>query len=117
MSRLIELLLLGGLVGLSGCSSSLNTWGSNVPMGEGKYPEVPVEHVMILFDPPKREYVQIGIVSSIGSLVASDGDMFRKLQKEAAAMGADAIIFRAETQSPGNSSIYPKRNAIAIKYK
>ena len=96
-----------------------------------RYPPVPPEHVMILFAPPERDYEQIGIVSSIGGLFASEGDMFRKMQKSAATLGADAIIVResgasvaggegvtvVQQQTVQNYGDYPKTHAIAIKYK
>ena len=110
-----------------GCS----TWGTRVPMGEHHYARVPVEHVMVLFEPPQRPYEQIGIVSSLGGIFASEGDMFRKMQMAAADLGADAIIVRGpgatvqsrggitvvQTQTVSNYWEYPKTNAIAIKYR
>jgi len=111
----------------AGCS----TWGTRVPMGEHRYGKVPVEHVMILFEPPQRPYEQIGIVSSLGGIFASEGDMFRKMQMAAAGLGADAIIVRGpgttvqsrggitvvQTQTVSNYWDYPKTSAIAIKYR
>lgn len=86
-----------------------------MPMGDKKYPPVAVESVMILFQPPTREYDQIGLVSALGGLFTSDGDMFKKMQKEAAQLGADAIIVRSgDAHGPYE---YPKTNAIVIKYK
>lgn len=129
MARISQLLALLSILLSVGCAS-MNTWGTRVPMGEKKYPSVPVEHVIILFDPPKKEYEQIGIVSSLGGVFASDGDMFKKMQKEAAALGADAIIVRSDggtavkggdgitiVQSQKSGWEYPKTHAIAIKYK
>jgi hypothetical protein len=100
-------------------------------MGEHQYPKVPIEHVVILFEPPQRPYEQIGVVSSLGGIFASEGDMFRKMQMAAAGLGADAIIVRGsgstiqsrggvtvvQTQTVKNYWDYPKTNAIAIKYK
>ena len=110
-----------------GCS----TWGTRVPMGEHRYKKVPTEHVLILFETPQRPYEQIGIVSSLGGIFASEGDMFRKMQMAAADLGADAIIVRGsgttlqsrnginvvQTQTVNTYWDYPKTNAIAIKYK
>ena len=56
-------------------------------MGEKKYARVPIEHVMILFEAPTKEYEQIGLVSALGGLFTSDGDMFKKMQQEAAGLG------------------------------
>jgi hypothetical protein len=100
-------------------------------MGEHRYKKVPTEHVVILFETPQRPYEQIGIVSSLGGIFASEGDMFRKMQMAAADLGADAIIVRGsgttvqsrneitvvQTQTVNNYWDYPKSNAIAIKYK
>lgn len=112
--------------------TSINAWGSKVPMGGAKFAPVPPERVMILFEPPSRPHDQIGIVSSIGGIYASDGDMFKTMQKEAAELGADAIVVRNETsgsiqsnggvtviqsQSIGTAYNFPKTSAIAIKYK
>ena len=68
--------------------------GTRVPTGEHRYGKVPVEHVMILFEPPRRPYEQIGIVSSLGGIFASEGDMFTKMQMAAAGLGAGAVIVR-----------------------
>ena len=100
-------------------------------MGGKRYPKVPREHVVILFEPPQRPYDQIGIVSSLGGVFASDGDMYRKMQMSAARLGADAIIVRGtgsvvnagsgvtvvQNQSVNNYWDYPKTSAIAIRYK
>jgi hypothetical protein len=110
-----------------GCS----TWGHKVPMGDRRYPRVAREHVVILFEPPTRPYDQIGIVSSLGGLFASDGDMFKKMQMAGADMGADAIIVRSDAPQivggTGNTMVqtqttkaywdYPRTSAIAIKYR
>ena len=100
-------------------------------MGDKHYPKVPIEHVVILFAPPQQPYEQIGLVSSLGGLFASDGDMYRKMQMAAAGLGADAIIVQGigttvqggngvtvvQSQSIKNYWDYPKTSAIAIKYK
>ena len=100
-------------------------------MGGKKYPSVPRDHVVILFEPPQRPYEEIGIVSSLGGVFASDGDMYRKMQMSAARLGADAIIVRGassvvntgggvtvvQQQSVNNYWDYPKTSAVAIKYK
>lgn len=114
MNRLLTSVLVLGVLLSAGCES-MNTWGTTVPMGGKKYEPVPIESVMILFEAPSREYDQIGLVSSIGGVFASDGDMFKKMQKEAAQLGADAIIIR--TGDKHGPYEYPKTNAIAIKYR
>jgi hypothetical protein len=128
MKSITRLSAIAILFALVGCS----TWGTRVPMGDKRYPKVPIEHVVILFEPPQRPYEQIGLVSSLGGLFASEGDMYRKMQMAAAGLGADAIIVRGsgttiqsgnggvtvvQSQSVNNYWEYPKTNAIAIKYK
>ena len=127
MKIAIRLITAGALLSLAGCS----TWGTTVPMGGKRYPKVPREHVVILFEAPSQPYEQIGIVSSLGGVFASDGDMYRKMQMSAARLGADAIIVRGtgsvvnagsgvtvvQNQSVNNYWDYPKTSAIAIKYK
>lgn len=100
-------------------------------MGEKKFPPVKAEHVMILFERPEQKFEQIGIVSSLGGYYTSDGDMFKRMQSDAAKLGADAIIVReggatsirgaggvtvVQTQTIRSAWEYPKTNAIAIKY-
>ena len=79
-------------------------------MGEHRYEKVPIEHVVILFEPPQRPYEQIGIVSSIGGVFASEGDMFRKMQMAAAGLGADAIIVRGS----GTGTAVQSRGGITV---
>jgi hypothetical protein len=124
---MLVMLLLCASNFVAGCS----TWGTTVPMGSKRYQSVPREHVVILFEPPQRPYEQIGIVSSIGGVFASEGDMYRKMQMSAARLGADAIIVRGQgtvvnagsgvtvvqNQSVNNYWDYPKTSAIAIKYR
>lgn len=127
MKYIIRLPIIIALAALVGCS----TWGTRVPMGDKHYPKVPIEHVVILFAPPPQPYDQIGLVSSLGGVFASDGDMYRKMQMAAAGLGADAIIIQGsgttvqtgtgitvvQSQSVNNYWDYPKTSAIAIKYK
>jgi hypothetical protein len=126
-SQIYVLLVLSLL--FTGCNSALNVWGDTVRMGK-EYPPVAVENVAILFEKPTKTYEVIGIVSALGGTWASDGVMFKSMQKSAAALGADAIIVRSESgtsMSSNNGSLvviqqqnsaieYPKTSAFAIKY-
>ena len=120
-------LLFIGLI-LCGCS----TWGTKVPMGGHRYPAVPTEHVVILFEPPKRPHDEIGIVSSLGGAFASEGDMLRKMQMAGAQLGADAIVVRSGTgttvrtgsgvtvvqnQQVNTGWDFPKTSALAIRWR
>lgn len=100
-------------------------------MGDHRYPKVPREHVVILFETPTRPFTQIGIVSSLGGRFASEGDMFRKMQMAGADLGADAIIVRGagttvrsgagvtvvQNQTVTNGWDFPKTSAIAIRWQ
>lgn len=101
-------------------------------MGGKRYPKVPTEHVVILFEVPSRPHEQIGIVSSLGGVFASDGDMYRKMQMAAADLGADGVIVReggtaavntgsgvtvVQSQTVKSYWDYPKTQGIAIKWK
>ena len=125
---MLRLSVIAALFALVGCS----TWGTRVPMGDKHCPKVPIEHVVILFEPPQRPYEQIGLVSSLGGLFASEGDMYRKMQMAAAGLGGQMRLLLegagttvqsgngvtvVQSQSANNSWDYPKTNAIAIKYK
>jgi hypothetical protein len=89
---------------LSGCS----TWGYKSRIGDKVYPPVPYQHVQILYGWPNRPFEQIGICSVSGGAFATDVDMWRKLQKSAAQLGADAVVIAGEGSSqvtfPGHAS-------------
>jgi len=88
----------------TGCS----TWGFKSRIGDRVYPPVPYQRVQILYGWPNRPYEQIGICSVSGGAFASDVDMWRKLQKSAAQLGADAVVITGEGSSqvtlPGHST-------------
>lgn len=100
---------------LTSCASNLNVWATVVPMGEHRYAPVQAERVMILFETPTRSHAQIGTVSTIGGAFATDSDMFLRMQREAAKIGADAIIIQARAQPA--AGVYPKINGIIIRYQ
>lgn len=102
--------------------------------------------VRVLFNPPNDKYEEIGLCSVLGgaAFITSDVDMFQKLRKAAADMGADAVIVIREQSTRmstlggggsagsawnsyggsygsswgvGGSSIeYPRNAGMAIKY-
>jgi hypothetical protein len=84
---------------LAGC----DTWSSKMPMGDAHYQPVPQRHVLILFAPPQnRKFVELGIVSVIGSIFSGQANMYGKLQKAAADMGADAVVVIGEGTMQAN---------------
>jgi len=107
------LLPLAVAVSLSGCT----TWGAKAPTGDHRYAAVPPDHVQLLFHEPTRPYVQVGIVSSLGGWYTPDADNYRKVQREAAELGAGAVILSSSPDSDRRSFWqYPKQTGIAIKY-
>ena len=99
--------ILGMLVG-SGCLFGCTTYGYKTPLGENTYPPVDFHKVKLLFGAPAQPYEVIGVVSVQGGTLASAGDMYQKLVKSAAALGADAVIVTGEGANkailPGTSS-------------
>lgn len=117
---------------LSGCAT-----GSSIV--SKSYPPVPVEQVQLLFSPPSRPYEEIALVNShgrgYGSFDANQQKAVERLKKEAAAVGADAILLMGPAQQSTAATWMPTYgsggagfgvaspagdamlNAIAIKYK
>lgn len=79
----------------AGCGT-LSTWGYKTRMGDRVYPPVPYQHVQVFFGWPQRPFEQIGICSVLGGAFATDVDMYQKLQKSAALMGADGVVVTGE---------------------
>ena len=77
---------------LSGCS----TYGYKTPIGETTYAPVDYHKVKLLFGPPAQPYEVIGVVTVDGGTWATEGDMYQKLLKSAAKLGADAVIVAGE---------------------
>jgi hypothetical protein len=89
---------------LTGCT----TYGYKTPLGETTYAPVDYHKVKLLFGAPDQKYEVIGVVSVQGGTWASEGDMYQKLIKSAAQLGADAVIVTGEGSQkaiiPGVSS-------------
>lgn len=96
----------------SGCS----TWGFSSRMGDSVYPPVRYEHVQVLTYWPQRQFEQIGICSVSGGAFATGVDMYRKLQKSAAKLGADAVVITGEGSSqvtlPGHATTTSQAAAV-----
>ncbi len=80
------------LLTLPGCT----TYGYKTPLGETTYAPVDYHKVKLLFGAPTEKYEVIGVVSVQGGTWASAGDMYQKLIKSAAQLGADAVIVTSE---------------------
>lgn len=82
-------------ISLFGC-----TYGTKIRLSGAHYPPVPLEQVQILLAPPNRPSTTIGIVRARGAQLASAESVYRKLQKAAADLGADAVLVNSESVEP-----------------
>ncbi len=98
------------ILALTGCT----TYGYKTPLGETTYAPVDYHKVKLLFGAPAEKYEVIGVVSVQGGTWASAGDMYQKLIKSAAQLGADAVIVTGEGSQkaiiPGVSSTVGSAN-------
>ena len=85
ISRLLFLLIFTSI--LASC-----TTGSGTRISRRLYQPTQATNVEILFRDPTREYTVIGPVSSFGAPIAAENAMYRAVQKEAAELGADAVL-------------------------
>ncbi len=86
------LALLGlSLLALVGC-----TYGSKVKIGGDSYAPVTQDKVQILLTAPTQPSHVIGMVTARGAKLASTEQVYAKLQKSAADLGADAVIVTEE---------------------
>ena len=88
----LTIFLIAAALTISGCS----TWGYKTRIGEHTYPPVDYHKVKLITEKPDRPYEVIGIVSVQGGTIATAGDMYQKLIKSAAELGADAVILTGE---------------------
>lgn len=110
------LLIIIGLlcaVALSAC-----TMGSGTRTSRRLYQPTHSSDVEILFREPTRPFTVVGPVSSFGAPIAAENAMYRAVQKEAAELGADAVI----VEGPGIGRNYDgfrrgkALQALAIKW-
>jgi hypothetical protein len=64
--------------------------------GDTTYAPVDAHKVDLLFAPPNQPYKVIGVVSADGGTWTTPGQMYKKLIKCAADLGADAVIVTGE---------------------
>ncbi len=116
---LLHLILVSLLV--SGCVSE----GTHILTGP-KFPPTQPETVQILIEKPSKEHVVIGLVESRGMGITTEANdlelSMNALKKEAASIGADAIIIQSSTQDIAGISEYGtsterRLKGVAIKYK
>ena len=85
MHRLILISLIS--ISLVSC-----TTGSGTRTSRRLYQPTQAANVEILFREPKQAYTVIGPGSSFGVPIAAENAMYRAVQKEAAELGADAVL-------------------------
>jgi hypothetical protein len=68
------------------------TTGSGTRTSRRLYQPTNSADVEILFREPTRPFIVVGPVSSFGAPIAAENAMYRAIQKEAAELGAHAII-------------------------
>ena len=66
--------------------------GSGTRTSRRLYQPTQSSHIEILFREPTRPFIIVGPVSSFGAPLAAENAMYRAVQKEAAELGADAVI-------------------------
>ena len=86
--------------------------GSTTVVGH-KYPAVPVGSVQVLYQEPKRPYEVIAFVGRLSGVEHIGADI-AGLQKEAAQVGADAVIVTSAKDM--TMWEYAKANGKAIKW-
>jgi Protein of unknown function (DUF1471) len=89
------------------------TVGGFVGTNSHTFPPTDPSTVQILFVEPQRPHQQIGIVTATGGSIATETQIYRKLQARAAEMGADAVVIGSK-----DTSYWSGKNisASAIKY-
>lgn len=100
---------------LAACSTS----GTSIPIGKTVYPSVPPESVYLLLESPKEPHEIIAVVEG----VAATDDYFTKkrtetaaldaMKKEAARLGADAIILENKSTKPYGNVVVSNSSASA----
>ncbi|MDX6765539.1 MAG: hypothetical protein SFU85_01990 [Candidatus Methylacidiphilales bacterium] len=102
-----------GLLALTSC-----TTGSAARTSSTLYQPTNSAQVEILFEKPARPYTVIGTVGSKASTLASDDAILRAMQKEAAELGAHAILVQGEgiTQVSDWNGSYQKGRALALRW-
>ena len=90
------------------------TMGSGTRTSRRLYQPTQSSYVEILFREPTRPFTVVGPVSSFGAPLAAENAMYRAIQKEAAELGADAVI--VEESGIMRNEIYgPARRGKALQ--
>ena len=101
------------------CVLGACTTGSGTRTSADLYQPTDAAAVQILFEKPARPYKIIGQVSSYGAALASEDAVYRAMQKEAAELGAHAILIQGtgvqEVQQWGDEN-HKRAQALALRW-
>ncbi len=87
-------------------------------VGSSKYPPKPVESVVALFQEPSRPYEVIAFVEAKTVTIFDKPEkMVRQAREQAAAAGADAVIFSSTGKWSGMPGIPGAATGRAIRWK
>jgi hypothetical protein len=113
MKKLAIIIGLLSAVILSAC-----TMGSGTRTSRRLYQPTKSSNVEILFREPTRPFTVVGPVSSVGAPLAAENAMYRAVQKEAAELGANAIIIEGVGIGPNYNGFRRGKalQALAIRW-
>jgi hypothetical protein len=111
--RIIVMLAVTSVI-LSAC-----TMGSGTRTSRRLYQPTQSSYVEILFREPNRPFTVVGPVSSFGAPLAAENAMYRAAQKEAAELGANAIIIEGPGIGPNYNGFRRGKalQALAIRWE
>jgi hypothetical protein len=94
------------------------TTGSGTRISRRLYQPTKSSEVELLFREPTRPFTVVGPVSSFGAPIAAENAMYRAVQKEAAELGADAVIVEGPGIRPNYDGFRRGKalQALAIKW-
>ena len=95
---------------------SCGTIGGATRTSKTVYQPTNAASVEILWKEPRRPYDVIGQVRSNGGCLASDDAVYRSMQKEAAELGAHAILIQGQGVGLWNDCGDKIARALAIRY-
>ena len=106
------------LLAITSVILSACTTGSGTRTSRRLYQPTQSSDVEILFREPTRPFTVVGPVSSFGAPIAAENAMYRAVQKEAAELGADAVIIEGPGIGPNYNGFRRGKalQALAIRW-
>jgi hypothetical protein len=109
MSRTVAIGIVCTILALGGCCA---THRSNGPSASDVCPD----NVAIFLSPPARTYFEVGTVSSPGGHNTVPADNYYKIQKQAACLGAVAVILTDQVPNEEPDFWQYPHTGVAIVY-